>query len=231
MECIKKLLDDESKQQFWRAISNELGFMWYVYYFDLNNIEHTNRIYTSFPAEWSNTYLVNKLSIIDPIHIRARSSMTPFYWGGDEFVHLLTRQQRKLFHTTKNHGIKNGYTIPIHAPHQSNGSLTFATDHLTDEMINAIKGNSNRLHMLAIYFHDLLYSESFSVSPNAALTDREKECLILISNGKKYFNVAADMGVSTNTVQFHMKNIKKKLKVNTVQQAVAIVNSKNMLYT
>lgn len=230
MECIKKLQKDEAKHKFWNSISKELGFERFIYYFNLDNVENSVRIYCNLPDAWRDEYLSNNYSIIDPIHVRARGTMTPFYWGGEEFIRLLTKQQRKIYQTAKEYGIKSGYTVPIHAPNQSNGSLTFASNRITDDMKLAVKLNYSRLHILAIYFHDLLHSESHFVQKNAVLTNRERECLILISNGKKYFSVAADMGVSTNTVQFHMKNIKKKLKVNTVQQAVAVVNSKNMLY-
>lgn len=53
------------------------------------------------------------------------------------------------------------------------------------------------------------------------LTDREKEVLVHLINGSSYKMIAADMKLSYDTVHSHIKNIYKKLQVNSVSEAVS----------
>jgi DNA-binding NarL/FixJ family response regulator len=54
-----------------------------------------------------------------------------------------------------------------------------------------------------------------------ALTSRESEILIAVSDGDTNKEIAASLGISTNTVNFHMKNILSKLQLRNRAQAVA----------
>lgn len=54
-----------------------------------------------------------------------------------------------------------------------------------------------------------------------ALTERETEILIAVSDGDTNKEIAATLGISTNTVNFHMKNILSKLQLRNRAQAVA----------
>ena len=54
------------------------------------------------------------------------------------------------------------------------------------------------------------------------LTDREREVLNHLVNGKAYKMIAADMKISYDTVHSHLKNIYKKLHVNSVGEAVSL---------
>ncbi|KAA3610696.1 MAG: DNA-binding response regulator [Calditrichaeota bacterium] len=62
---------------------------------------------------------------------------------------------------------------------------------------------------------------SFHVSPKVSLTDREKQVLANLCEGKTYKMIAAALFVSEGTVHFHIKNIYKKLEVNSKSEAVA----------
>lgn len=63
---------------------------------------------------------------------------------------------------------------------------------------------------------------SFSsfANPLTSLSDREREVLNLLCNGDSYRDIAKKLFVSTNTVRFHLKNIYKKLQVNSRHEAV-----------
>ena len=230
MEIIKQLTDEFARKGFWQSIVDDLGFEWYSYFFQSSDVRIAPQMFTNFPEDWKKKYLENEFDKIDPIHIQARNRLIPFYWGGEEFMRLLTRQQRQFFLSACERGISSGYAIPIHS-NSSYGLLTIATNDLTRLMRKSIKRNEEKLHIISIYFHDLVQSDITSKNVTYQLTDREKECLVMISNGKKQIRVAKDMGVSTNTVQFHIKNIKRKMNVATVQQAVALANSNKLIYS
>jgi DNA-binding CsgD family transcriptional regulator len=53
------------------------------------------------------------------------------------------------------------------------------------------------------------------------LTRQESELLKLLVDGHHYKTAAQQMGISTNTVAFHLKNIYSKLQVHSKSEAVA----------
>lgn len=56
--------------------------------------------------------------------------------------------------------------------------------------------------------------------PAANLTKREKEVLDLLCKGKSYKVIADDLFISPDTVRYHLKNIYKKLQVNSKYEAM-----------
>lgn len=56
--------------------------------------------------------------------------------------------------------------------------------------------------------------------PAANLTKREKEVLDLLCKGKSYKVIADDLYISPDTVRYHLKNIYKKLQVNSKYEAM-----------
>ncbi|MBM3506406.1 MAG: response regulator transcription factor [Alphaproteobacteria bacterium] len=61
---------------------------------------------------------------------------------------------------------------------------------------------------------------TLDTDPFVALTRREKELLALLRAGRPAANIAADLGISVNTVKFHLKNLYGKLGVHNRTQAV-----------
>ncbi len=57
-------------------------------------------------------------------------------------------------------------------------------------------------------------------NPFPQLSKREKEVLDLLCEGQNYRDIAKNLFVSPNTVRFHLKNIYKKLQVNSRHEAV-----------
>ncbi len=53
------------------------------------------------------------------------------------------------------------------------------------------------------------------------LTNREKEILTLLSQGKSFKLIAANLTISIDTVRVHIKNIYEKLQVHTQTEAVS----------
>jgi DNA-binding NarL/FixJ family response regulator len=55
----------------------------------------------------------------------------------------------------------------------------------------------------------------------AELTDRERQILELLSQGKRNDDIAAELYISPQTVQTHVRNILGKLRVHSKLEAVA----------
>ena len=57
--------------------------------------------------------------------------------------------------------------------------------------------------------------------PFLTLTGREQELLAALAQGRTNAQIASDLGISLNTVKFHLKNLFSKLNVKNRAQAVA----------
>lgn len=57
---------------------------------------------------------------------------------------------------------------------------------------------------------------------NYVLTSREKEILAWVKEGKNNWEISAILGISQNTVKFHLKNIFQKLNTTNRSQAIAV---------
>jgi DNA-binding NarL/FixJ family response regulator len=56
---------------------------------------------------------------------------------------------------------------------------------------------------------------------NYRLTTQETQILRLLADGHHYKTAASELGISSNTVSFHLKNIYEKLRVHSKTEAVA----------
>ena len=61
---------------------------------------------------------------------------------------------------------------------------------------------------------------TLDTDPFANLTRRERELLSLLRTGRPAASIATDLGISVNTVKYHLKNLYGKLGVRNRTQAV-----------
>jgi two-component system nitrate/nitrite response regulator NarP len=61
-----------------------------------------------------------------------------------------------------------------------------------------------------------------NANPLSTLTKRELEILSSLAAGRTNKQIAAEKGVSTNTVKYHIKNLFEKLSVSNRGQAIAL---------
>ena len=66
---------------------------------------------------------------------------------------------------------------------------------------------------------------SITSDPLESLTARERELLAALANGWTNLQIAARIGISANTVKYHLKNLYDKLSVNNRAMAVAMYMS------
>ncbi|TDQ11727.1 response regulator transcription factor [Pedobacter metabolipauper] len=64
--------------------------------------------------------------------------------------------------------------------------------------------------------------QSFKVPQDSPLSEREREVLRNIAEGKSYSKIANDLFISKETVRSHIKNIYQKLAVNSKAEALKI---------
>jgi DNA-binding CsgD family transcriptional regulator len=71
--------------------------------------------------------------------------------------------------------------------------------------------------------------ESAATQPRAALTNREREILALLADGLGNKQIAARLGISTNTVKTHLELLFEKIGVSSRAEAVAVGARRGLL--
>ncbi len=106
-------------------------------------------------------------------------------------------------------------------------------DSSPDKYINAIidthQGGSPMTPTIARKVLTMFQNQNSKVRDFAELTQSEKKVLELLVRGMSYKMIASELNVSFPTVNFHLKNIYKKLHVNSANEAIRMVMSNNLV--
>jgi DNA-binding CsgD family transcriptional regulator len=177
--------------------------------------------FNTWPPEWLLEYQNNDYVRHDMIPAVARLSATPFTW-----VELLrdrkqTKEQIKFYDRVRELGVIDGYAVPIHLPGGDLGLCVSVATHIIDDTEERLA-----LHMASLYAHDRCRALGGLIEASSAktpLSPRELECLKWVLDGKSDTDIGGILGISHNTVHFHVERVKKKLGVRTRTQAAAMV--------
>jgi len=81
-----------------------------------------------------------------------------------------------------------------------------------------------QLQLLAGRFRD-----KAMIGQTISLTSREKEILMWVKEGKSTWEISSIIGVSKDTVKFHMKNIFHKLNASSRSQAISVAIANKLI--
>ena len=182
-------------------------------------------IMLNFPAAWEKHYRENEYHRIDPVFQYAHVAGRPFFWADLHTLMSLSLEQVKLLEDAVAAGLHDGACVPLYGPKGSVAILSFASSRQCVERSGALA----HLNLLAAQFH-LSYMQ-FAPAEEApekepAITRRERECLHWIAQGKSSADIAAILGISENTVNFHIKKVLAKLEVHS--RTVAVLRAQSM---
>jgi DNA-binding NarL/FixJ family response regulator len=96
------------------------------------------------------------------------------------------------------------------------------SNHLPDAIKQVMQGEPPMSPGIArMIISSMQQASHHTVTNDYKLTNREKEILTLLSRGKSFKLIAADLTISIDTVRVHIKNIYEKLQVHTQTEAVS----------
>jgi DNA-binding NarL/FixJ family response regulator len=96
------------------------------------------------------------------------------------------------------------------------------SNHLQDAIQQVMLGEPPMSPGIArIIISGIQQTSNQTTSNGYRLTNREKEILTLLSQGKSFKLIAANLTISIDTVRVHIKNIYEKLQVHTQTEAVS----------
>lgn len=110
-----------------------------------------------------------------------------------------------------------------------NGASGYLTKNTPpDKILDAIKEANNGGAPMSTKIARMVVS-TFKAPLDAGLSNREKEVLSELCKGKSYKMVADFLFISQDTVRTHIRNIYKKLEVNSKSEAVAKALKNNLV--
>ena len=172
----------------------------------------------NYPEDWLKFYGDNDFDKIDPVIAYCRQRLGTFTW--EEMVQKMdmTRKQKTCLTLGTEAKLYNGVFTPVWGPHRLAG-VALATSEKDDacdqssramHLINAY-GNHFYLEFQRLHSQVKLNNENLE---NVFLTPKEHDVLTWVARGKSTSVVSDLLKISEATVNFHIKNIFRKLNSN-----------------
>lgn len=199
---------------FQRAVA-DLGFD-RIMYRALRNHPDTSLpcLARSYPDEWINHYVARNYVETDPVRHRCLTSSLPFLWW--DIVDTKKREQSLIFHEAEDVGLKDGVAVPIHGPAGECVGIGFASS-AGGAALHALP----QLHLMAVQFHTAYSALAEPRVPSTVrLTPREREILTWSAKGKSAWAIGQILHIAEHSVEWHLKNIYRKLGVDSRITAV-----------
>ncbi|HEU0305635.1 MAG TPA: autoinducer binding domain-containing protein, partial [Lysobacter sp.] len=162
-----------------RRAAQALGFEHFIFGFrtPISLTHPTQFILSGFPRAWREHYDRNSYLAIDPVITRALCSILPFDWEeldkGDPRV-------AQLFREAAEHGLRYGFSVPVHGGHGEGGVLSLAR---AQPPLPKALAERQRLFQQSQWLAAVLQTKLRALvfeeteTPTRALTQRERDCL------------------------------------------------------
>jgi DNA-binding CsgD family transcriptional regulator len=226
LELINKTLSCNSEEEFaslFRSISELFPFEYVNVALgrpgNNNEIDLVHGFNVSFPDEWMREYLSRNFFGVDAVIRENFSSREPQHW-------TLSRKelyrQKEITSLGMDFGIRECLThgsSPI-ASEKYGSMFCFAgsTMEYSTRTVFILKAVIPHLHLAFTN----IYGRMRMSSDKVLLSDREREVLEWLKQGKTSWDISVILDISERTVNFHANNIMRKLGAINRAQSVAV---------
>ena len=210
------------------SVASSLGFE-YVAYGALANchriaagLESPPAVVLNYPLDLQRHYFESGYQDVDPVVTRTARVNRPYIWSAWRANGALEPAEQRVFDEAAEAGLREGVGVPLHGSFGSVAVLSFASSMRRPEGKDLLFW----LNVIAAQFHaayGALMPEPVERGEIPKLTAKQKECLAWVSKGKSSWDIGVILGVSENTVNFHLKQIFKKL--DTSNRIVAVIKA------
>lgn len=174
----------------------------------------------NYPKDWMDYYIERGYFHQDPIPKHAFSTTAAYTWDHVVETRPISKLQRRVMNEAQDARLKSGAAVALYGPNFEVAGVGIAST------AGGVKPDRNILSLiraLSYQFHSAYCEFDRPAAPSAriiTLSPREREVLTYSAEGKGAAVVASILSISENTVNFHLKNIFRKLSVATTPMAV-----------
>lgn len=144
----------------------------------------------------------------------------------------MTRDERRVFDFNAKLGVTVGHTISFKSVSpRSKGAISIcAQAGMTQDQADAVwEEHGDAIHLMNNIAHLKILSLPYS-APNRVLTKRQREALEWVGDGKTTQDIALLMGLTSATVEKHLRLAREALSVETTAQAVMKAALHNQMF-
>ncbi|MER8747478.1 LuxR family transcriptional regulator [Mesorhizobium sp. M1004] len=177
----------------------------------------------SYPDEWQERYFEMGYDRIDPLIKKCRKRAGAFRWSEVYNDASTTEDERRVFDEAATFGLRSGISVPLHGPGGRFAIMSFAQAsdrEFENRTITYLQFAALHFHLRVAKFANSSGSEE---APDLSL--REKECILWTARGKSSWEIGQILAISVNTVNFHIKNVMRKL--DAASRTVAAIKAVN----
>ena len=186
----------------------------------------------SYQDEWRARYFAKAYMSIDPVVTHCVSHMTPFSWEQITPLERDDKSIRDFMGEARDFGLNSGVSFPLHTPQGEFAILSVASsldpEHAKAKVLEAIPAT----YLFTTHLHEnvrKIFQQLGLPLKKVTLIERERECLLWVTEGKTSWDTSEILGVSEQTVISHLQNTCEKLNVFSPKQAMARAVSSGLI--
>ena len=174
----------------------------------------------NYPQAWVDQLEAEAGQIDDPVHCACRRTSTGFVWQGLAELATIAPAAKQRLSASRDHGLGDGFTIPIHVPGEPAGSCSFAA--ARDEPLPHQRLQSAELVGRLAFEMARSLSGVGAAADRPHLSPRERQCLKLVACGKTDWEVSVILGISVETARQYLKQARQTYDVVSRTQLVVL---------
>lgn len=175
---------------------------------------------TNLPYKLSRKYAELGTFWDDPFIQAIKRSSLPLIW--DDIRTALAEQgsRSRLLEAVEQHGVVHGVTLPIHLPGEHVGVASFISDVAPIDMRGLVTVGllSPEILVRARQIRQGVSLQAIERKP--MLTPRQRDCLVLIAQGKSNWEAGKILGLSAQTIHGHIEAVRSRYGVRRRTQLV-----------
>jgi DNA-binding CsgD family transcriptional regulator len=209
-----------------KRVLNDFGIGHFVLYQATDRARRPTgaRIAGPIHKDWRTHYVDNGMANYDELLSWGLKSSAPTTWTKFSAENEISSGQKLMFDEAKCFGLNDGFYLPIHQPDGSMHGVSMMVPQKLESDSRVLAA----LHLLAIYYS--IAANRLGLSPPAPpsppeasrslLTPRQRQCLQWVRAGKSSWEIGEILSLSEHTVNEHLEEARRRLKVHTTTQAV-----------
>jgi LuxR family transcriptional regulator, activator of conjugal transfer of Ti plasmids len=231
VDCLHSAHTEDEFRRVAERTAHAFGLRWFAYF---GHRANGPKLISSYPKSWTSHYFREGYDNIDPVLQEARNTSRMFLWDGREARSAKSSKERRLFDDALSFKIRTGLTVRIPSSQNQFAAFTLAVDDRSLALDRFIETSQDMLEMVGLTYHAHVSAARIGRAPpegqqGSPLTQRERQCLAWISDGKTMQDIAELLGVSPRGVKFHLDNARRNLAALTLPHAVALAFRQGLL--
>jgi len=173
------------------------------------------------PADWREHYASENMFQRDPAVRHSLHTIMPFDWESAPYDPETERGWGEVLQRGRDFGIQKGIAVPVPSPNGMVGAVWCG-----GPLFNEREPHKPLLHTLGLHvFHRLEQLVGRKSKRNVRLTNRQREVLAWVSEGKTAWEIGCILNLSQRTVEWHIEEACKRLGAGNRLQAIAMLGA------